>query len=45
MQSMRLDPVYAKNIGVDIDNLIHIPAGQRRAGSGDHRDHGTFRGG
>ena len=21
MQSMRLDPVYAKNIGVDIDNL------------------------
>ena len=38
-----LDPVYAKNIGVDIDELIYFPAGQRRSGPGDYRDDGTFR--
>ena len=27
-----LDPVYAKNIGVNIDELIHFPAGLWRAG-------------
>ena len=30
-----LDPVYAKNIGVDIDESLYFPAGQRRAGAGD----------
>ena len=33
-----LDPVYAKNIGVDIDNLYI----SQRAGSGDYRDHGAL---
>ena len=38
-----LDPVYAKNIGVDIDESIYFPAGQRRSGTGDYRDDGAFR--
>ena len=33
-----LDPVYAKNIGA-----LYFPAGQRRSGAGDRRDHGAFR--
>ena len=40
-----LDPVYAKNIGVDIDNLyISQPdtGGQWRSGVGDHRDNGKI---
>ena len=38
-----LDPVYAKNIGVDIDESIYFTAGQRRSGSGDCGDDGAFR--
>ena len=37
-----LDPVYAKNIGVDIDNLYISQPGQWRAGHGDHGDHGAL---
>ena len=38
-----LDPVYAGNIGVDIDESIYLPAGQRRPGPGDRGDNGTLR--
>ena len=35
-----LDPVYAKNIGVDIDELYISQPGQRGSGTGDCRDDG-----
>lgn len=38
-----LDPVYARNIGVDIDNLYISQPDNGRAGPGDYRDHGAFR--
>lgn len=38
-----LDPIYAKNIGVNIDELYISQAGQWRAGDGNYRDDGTFR--
>ena len=38
-----LDPVYAKNIGVDIDESLYFPAGQWRPGTGDYGDYGAFR--
>ena len=38
-----LDPVYAKNIGVDIDNLYISQPDNGEQASGDHRDYGTFR--
>ena len=28
-----LDPAYAKKLGVDVENLLHKPAGQRRTGT------------
>ena len=37
-----LDPVYAKNIGVDIDEL-YISQPDWRSGSGDYRDNGKIR--
>ena len=30
-----LDPVYARKLGVDVDNLSGVAAGQRRAGAGN----------
>ncbi len=38
-----LDPVYAKNIGVDIDELYISQPDQWRSGSGDYRDNGKIR--
>ena len=38
-----LDPVYAKNIGVDIDNLYISQPDNGEQATGDRRDHGTFR--
>ena len=38
-----LDPVYARNIGVDIDNLYISQPDKRRAGAGDYGDHGALR--
>ena len=32
-----LDPVYAKKLGVDIDEPVRLPAGHRRAGPGNLR--------
>jgi recombination protein RecA len=32
-----LDPVYAKKLGVDVDNLIVVAAGHGRAGARDRR--------
>ena len=40
-----LDPVYAKNIGVDIDNLYISQPDNGEQGPGDHRDDGAFRSG
>lgn len=43
MQEHALDPVYAKKIGVDIDNLYISQPDTGRAGIGDYRDNGAFR--
>ena len=37
-----LDPGYAKNVGVNVDDLLVSPAGHRRAGAGDRRDAGPL---
>ena len=38
-----LDPVYAKKLGVNIDELLISQPDYRRAGPRDHRDAGAFR--
>ena len=38
-----LDTVYARKLGVDLENLLDLPTRHRRAGARDHRHSGALR--
>ena len=38
-----LDPIYARKLGVNVDDLLISPARRRRAGAGDRRHAGALR--
>ena len=37
-----LDPIYAQKLGVNLDDLLRLAAGHRRAGAGDRRHAGAL---